>query len=515
MDARAARRPKRVLHKRIILGGKVPTPHGMCQVALSLLTCFALVYAVETSLLHSEGEIRFLVLKRAMDLLYASVGVAVEVTGSESSSVRDHVRRPWQLPLATIAAASYYSLVGPSQRAAEAVTKSSQELIQNAWGMVSLSSIKLLSLRASRLLKGAALAERVTIAGVACFILSKDPCPDISAALKRHERQQNRRALFASRLSTIDERSERAIRRQQPSASQQRCKRNVIMHLTGGGFFAHTIASDLPYLLDWSTTTGAVVVCPEYALLPQHCFPDALEQVCAVYCCLIGTDCTEASVILGCQVDRIVVTGESAGGNLAAALCVKLCMEQNAEAPPRFPESRCNISPAGDDQHEGDPTNTTFAVHLPHALMLSCPALDLSLELSPSRVIGEEDPVLPSGLLSAISDAYLPCGSTDKKDPMASPLFAPDEVLKRFPPTLMFGSSEDPLLDDSVEFNQRLRCLGVPSELRATHHVPHAYWGLGTAGFPEAKQVQLQCETFLQGQFHQHKRTSPAQQQNE
>jgi acetyl esterase/lipase len=132
--------------------------------------------------------------------------------------------------------------------------------------------------------------------------------------------------------------------------------------------------------------------------------------------------------------------------------------------------------------------------------MLSCAALNLSLELSHSRVVGTQDPVLPSGLISAISDAYLPPGRS-KQDPLASPFFAPDSVLRLFPPVLLFAGSNDPLLDDSVFFNERLRCLGVDSELRAAHNMPHAYWGLGTAGFPEAQQVQQECQEWLARQL--------------
>lgn len=265
----------------------------------------------------------------------------------------------------------------------------------------------------------------------------------------------------------------------------------MILHLTGGGFFAHTIASDLPYLLDWSAQTGAVVICPEYALLPKHAFPVALNQVYNVYCSLLGSSNSNVDInnskvgdvghVLGFGVSRVVVTGESAGGNLAAALCVKLCTEGKLLEDPSS-------------------SSSSSFLRLPDALMMSCPALNLSLELSPSRVIGNDDPVLPSGLISAISDAYL-ADHGNKKDPLASPLFAPDSVLRRFPPTLLFASSEDPLLDDSVAFNQRLRNLGVASELRATHHVPHAYWGLGTAGFPQAQQVQKECAAFLQQQL--------------
>lgn len=139
---------------------------------------------------------------------------------------------------------------------------------------------------------------------------------------------------------------------------------------------------------------------------------------------------------------------------------------------------------------------------MPDALMLSCPVLDLSLELSHSRVVGTNDPVLPRGLITAISDAYLPPGlGKGKKNPLASPIYASDEVLSRFPPTLLIASSGDPLLDDSVAFNQRLLGVGVESRLRAAENMPHAYLGLGTAGFPEAVQVQQEIQRWLAFQF--------------
>ena len=60
----------------------------------------------------------------------------------------------------------------------------------------------------------------------------------------------------------------------------------------------------------------------------------------------------------------------------------------------------------------------------------------------------------------------------------------------------------DPLLDDSVVFNERLCALGCSSELVAAHNVPHAYLGLGTAGFPEAVQVQERAMEWLKGILH-------------
>ena len=363
--------------------------------------------------------------------------------------------------------------------------------------MVSLPAIKSLALQASRLLKGAAVADRVDICGVPCFILSREPAPELAAALKRQRKRKP--ALLPSGLSTIQESEE--SQPQLPKTSKKfagACgryrQRDVIFHLTGGGFFAHTIASDLPYLLDWSASTGAVVICPEYALLPEHTFPVALDQISGVYSSLVNGESVDQ---LGFEVNKCVVTGESAGGNLAAALCVKLGM--------KFLEWQDEVG-APSHRDDGSMNDDTCVTRLPDAIMLSCAALNLSLELSHSRVLGTEDPVLPSGLISAISDAYLPPedGLTSKQDPLVSPFFASDRVLALFPPTLLFAGSNDPLLDDSVAFNERLRYLGVESGLRAARNMPHAYWGLGTAGFPEAQQVQQECQEWLVEQFGSH-----------
>ena len=82
----------------------------------------------------------------------------------------------------------------------------------------------------------------------------------LSSAIRRFKRQQRRED---SRLKTIPEASPLHKSLSQVDVNLKGFPtRNVILHLCGGGFVAHTIAGDLPYLLDWSAASDSVVIIP-------------------------------------------------------------------------------------------------------------------------------------------------------------------------------------------------------------------------------------------------------------
>mmetsp|Transcript_4026 Transcript_4026/g.6123 ORF Transcript_4026/g.6123 Transcript_4026/m.6123 type:complete len:939 (-) Transcript_4026:504-3320(-) len=455
---------------------------------------------------YSNGSIRIQLIKRGMDLLYASIGKAIEITrgkeSNETSAVEMKSSGLWTYVVASVAA-SYYNVIGPGAKSAQVLSSSSTSIIQGAWGMVSLNAVKTASLEVTRILKGAAIAGRIEICGVSCFVLSREPFPALASALRRFHRQQERED---ARLGTIHEKLS-----SNPSSANVRGfqSRNVIFHLTGGGFFAHTIAGEISFLLDWSAATNAVVIIPEYALLPHHKFPDAIQEVERIYRSLrFG----HAVSLLGFRPDKIIVTGESVGGNLASALCVSLIMsyEKNDHCEELSHLASMELVSDRDDEtdEEGEsrallaggsaPDCRHVGIGFPDALMLCCPALNLSSDMTQSRVDGAHDPVLPSGLLAVISSSYVQ-NDCDSKNPLASPYFATDVTLRQFPSTLIFTGSEDPLLDDSVTFNARLRGLGVKSYLRAVHDMPHAFWALSTAGI--GLEVQRECQEWLQKAF--------------
>lgn len=250
------------------------------------------------------------------------------------------------------------------------------------------------------------------------------------------------------------------------------------------------------------------MIIPEYALLPHHKFPDAIQEVERIYRSLrFG----HAASLLGFLPDKIIVTGESVGGNLASALCVSLIMSCEDDQCVEL-SHHTSMELVSDRDDETDEEGDSLArlaggsalgcrhtgIGLPDALMLCCPALNLSSDTTQSRIDGAHDPVLPSGLLAVISSSYVQ-KDCDRKNALASPYFATDATLKQFPSTLIFTGSEDPLLDDSVTFNSRLRGVGVKSYLRAVHDMPHAFWALSTAGI--GLEVQNECQEWLQKEF--------------
>ena len=105
--------------------------------------------------------------------------------------------------------------------------------------MVSLPAVKSLMSQASKLIKGASVVDRITICGVSCFVLSREPAPELGAAIRK---QRGYQQPLASKLSTIEE-TEETVHEETKSESLPNknfagtCgsfrQRDIIFHLTG------------------------------------------------------------------------------------------------------------------------------------------------------------------------------------------------------------------------------------------------------------------------------------------
>ena len=183
---------------------------------------------------YSQGALRLLIVRRVMDLLYASVGTAVDATGPSGCCGL------W-VPLSGLSAA-YYAIAGSeitSHRAAAAVTEPSMDFIKRAWGMVNAPPVKWLAFEANKLLKGLKVAERIMIAGVPCLVLSHAARPSLASAIKRNQRQKKRNLNLTKIVEDVNSPSHKNLKPKAINFSNFE-DYNVILHCTGGGWFVHS-----------------------------------------------------------------------------------------------------------------------------------------------------------------------------------------------------------------------------------------------------------------------------------
>ena len=195
------------------------------------------------------------------------------------------------------------------------------------------------------------------------------------------------------------------------------------LYLHGGGWIAGSPWDTFTDIICRERCAGAacVVIAVDYRKAPEHKFPVGLNDCYAALSWL-----SDQAVELGVRPSLITVGGASAGGNLAAALALKV-------------------------RDEGGPK---LALQL-----LEVPALDLTLSLPSHQTYG-------SGYALALSDAkkilrlYL-SSPAQTKNPYVSPLLAPN--LSDLPPAHIMSAEYDMLRDDGEQYATRLNQSGVPA----------------------------------------------------
>ena len=251
----------------------------------------------------------------------------------------------------------------------------------------------------------------------------------------------------------------------------------VVFYVHGGAF--QILSKDTHWMMGLAFARhGYLVVNISYRLAPRHRFPAAIDDVCAAWLWLL-----RELDRLGGDRDRIVVAGESAGGNLITALTLATC-QRRAE-----PYARA-VFDAG---------------VVPRAAMPFCALL----EVSRSERFAQRRP-LPTwldGMMRSVHDAYLghaPPADCDLADPLcvferagiagasfdsgvadAPPALrmhgtpAPPITFDRqLPPFFAPVGTRDPLLDDTRRLEKALARLNVPCEARYYPDEIHAFHAL-------------------------------------
>ncbi len=219
----------------------------------------------------------------------------------------------------------------------------------------------------------------------------------------------------------------------------------------GDGFVMHdrmrVLASAVP----------AIVVSVDYRLAPEHPYPAALEDCEAVLRWI-----AEEGAALGGDPSRIAIGGASAGGNLAAALALKMRDEG------------------------GPPIASQYLV---------VPATDLSGTREwRSYEEAYEGYVLTVPDIEQMIDAYVP-DPRQRMDPYVSPLL--EGRLEGLPPTLVVTALFDPLRDQGEAYARRLEDSGVPVTL---HREDALHGFLGSPA--RADRVQAMAIEFVRRTLH-------------
>jgi acetyl esterase len=206
-----------------------------------------------------------------------------------------------------------------------------------------------------------------------------------------------------------------------------------LLYLHGGGWVIGSPDTHDRLTRELAAAIGVRVVSPAYRLAPEHPYPQGLD------------DCVDAARWLGSQgealgidADRLLMGGDSAGGNLTAATLLRL----RTEGGPAF---RGAIYIYGAFEMDAD---------------------------TPSRAAwGERDLILSRKVMEWFKGLYLGASGA-AADPHVSPLRGD---LRGLPPAVLLVGTLDPLLSDSELFAAALERAGVPAELHVFEDGPHAF----------------------------------------
>ncbi|XP_029039585.1 hormone-sensitive lipase [Osmia bicornis bicornis] len=143
----------------------------------------------------------------------------------------------------------------------------------------------------------------------------------------------------------------------------------LIIHCHGGGFVAQTSLSHETYLRAWAINLDIPILSIDYSLAPEAPFPRAFEEVLYAYAWALN----HASTLLGSTAKKILLVGDSAGGNLNLSVTLK-CILLN--------------------------------IRKPDGIFMAYTPVLVDFVLSPSRLLCLTDPLLPMGFLIRCLKAY-------------------------------------------------------------------------------------------------------------
>ena len=231
----------------------------------------------------------------------------------------------------------------------------------------------------------------------------------------------------------------------------------LLLYLHGGGFTIGSIATHDVLCRELARLSGCMVVSLEYRLAPEHRFPTAVHDSWDALQWLA----TQAPQ-LGADPARLAVGGDSAGGTLAA-VCAILARDAG------LPLALQLLFYPGCTAHQDTPSHTTYA----RGLVLEEPAI--------SWFFG-----------------HYATTRAQREDWRFAPLLAPD--VDGVAPAWIGLAECDPLVDEGIDYADKLRLAGVPVDLEIYRGVTHEFIKMGRA-IAQARTAHAHAAAALRQAF--------------
>ncbi len=231
----------------------------------------------------------------------------------------------------------------------------------------------------------------------------------------------------------------------------------VLLYLHGGGFTIGSSATHDTLCRELARLAGCAVLSLDYRLAPEHRFPTASNDAWDALAWL-----ARHAGELGLDGTRLAVGGDSAGGTLAA---VNAILARAAGLPLALQV----LFYPGCAAHQDTPSHTRFA----HGPILDAAAIDWFFN-------------------HYVSDR------AEREDWRFAPLLAPD--VEGVAPAWIGLAECDPLVDEGIDYADKLRLAGVPVQLEIYRGVAHEFIKMGRA-IPEARTAHADAAAALRAAF--------------
>ncbi|MCD8196386.1 MAG: alpha/beta hydrolase [Lachnospiraceae bacterium] len=227
----------------------------------------------------------------------------------------------------------------------------------------------------------------------------------------------------------------------QREAEEHGIRGPVILFFHGGGWVTESVETYDRVCAQMAQSTGHTVVSVEYRLAPEYRFPVGFED-----CYEVARALYQDALLTDLNPDEITIMGDSAGGNLAAAVCLKardtgdFQVKRQVLIYPALNNCYTEDSPYSSVQENGE------------GYLLTAKKMEDYLNLYESR-------------------------PEDRENPYFAPLLA--ENLQHMPRTLVLTAQYDPLRDEGEAYGKRLRAAGNEVRVHRIESALHGYFALG------------------------------------